>query len=302
MDVIIFGITVHVERVAFEIGNFWTLYWYGILIAIGFCLAAVYGFFNAKRFNIDSDRMVDVVLVTLPIAILCARLYYVIFYEDGFVSFKEFFGIGEGHGFSGLAIYGGVIGAAVVGGIMCKLRKVKILDMFDLASLGFLIGQGVGRWGNFVNQEAFGGLTGSDFWGMQSANTIAECGVGMVHPCFLYESFWCILGFVLLHLLSKKRKFSGQIALAYCVWYGFGRAIIESLRTDSLMIGPFKVSMLLSIALCVGGAVVYFLVERKLKINAVQKTEYTSMFQENETEEETAVETAEEVLEEKAND
>lgn len=283
MDVIIFGISVHVERVAFSLGNFWTFYWYGILIALGFCLAAVYGFFNAKRFNIESDRMVDVVLVTLPLAILCARLYYIIFYEGRLVGFKEFFGIGEGQGFSGLAIYGGIIGAAVIGGIMCKLRKVKILDMFDLGAIGFLIGQGIGRWGNFVNQEAFGGLTGSNFWGMQSANTIAVCGEGMVHPCFLYESVWCLLGFVLMHMLSKKRKFSGQIALAYCSWYGLGRAVIESLRTDSLMMGPFKVSMLVSIIICIGGTITYILLYRRKNSADNSSDEYKPMFEMEDT-------------------
>ncbi len=285
MDVTIFGIDLKVDPVAFTIGDAWTVYWYGIIIAVGFALAIVYGLRNAKRLGINVDKMIDVVLVTTPLAILCARLYYMIFFEKTF-GFKEFFGIGTGAGFSGLAIYGGVIGAAVVGFIMCKIKKVNFLDMFDLAAIGFLIGQGIGRWGNFINQEAFGGPTGSSFWGMTSKNVeraFASLGYdpsALAHPCFLYESIWCLIGVLVLHLVSKKRKFSGQIAVLYCVWYGFGRAIIELLRTDSLMIGPFKVSFLVSITACIAGAVYLYIRLRRPKEEAA----YVPVFAEQEDE------------------
>ena len=286
MEVTIFGIHLNLNPIAFTIpiGNGWKVYWYGILIATGFLLAVIYGLKNAKRFSIDIDRMLDVVLVTTPVAILCARAYYVIFDPNGSISsFSEFFGFGDSSGFAGLAIYGGVIGAALCGAVMCKLRKIKFFDMLDLAALGFLIGQSIGRWGNFINQEAFGSLTGSDFWGMESANTIAVCGKGLVHPCFLYESIWCAIGFVLLHILSKKRHFSGEIALGYAAWYGFGRMFIEMLRTDSLMIGSFRVSVLVSFVLFAVGVSLILVIRKKQK-TAVSETTYTSQFVENEEE------------------
>ena len=283
MEVIIFGIKLTLNPIAFTIplGNkHWDIYWYGIIIALGFSLAVIYGMLNAKRFSINTDRMLDVVLVTVPVAILCARAYYVIFDGVPLDGIGDFFGIGDSSGFSGLAIYGGVIGAFVTGAVMCKLRKVRILDMFDLAAIGFLIGQGVGRWGNFINQEAFGGFTGSSWWGMQSANTIRHMGEeGLVHPCFLYESVWCILGFFLLHYFSKKRKYSGQIVLMYCVWYGFGRAFIELLRTDSLMIGNIRVSSLLSFMLC-GIAVVLLVIFAKRQGKDKKDSDYRGVFEE----------------------
>ncbi|MBQ9354849.1 MAG: prolipoprotein diacylglyceryl transferase [Clostridia bacterium] len=257
-NVTIFGIHLKLKPIAFTIplGSGWDIYWYGIIIATGFLLALIYAYKNAKRFNLELDRILDVVLVTTPVAILCARSYYLIFDGEKLESFSDFFGFGNS-GFSGLAIYGAVIGAFACGLLMCKIRKVKILDMFDLASVGFLIGQGIGRWGNFMNQEAFGGPTGSSWWGMTSENVRADfLSLGydanaLAHPCFLYESIWCIIGFFVLNKFSKNRKFSGQIVLMYGVWYGFGRAIIELLRTDSLMIGRLKVSCLLSVAICI---------------------------------------------------
>lgn len=285
-NVTIFGLELTVDPIAFKLPigeSGWTVYWYGIIIALGFILAVVYGYLRAPKMNIDVDRMLDVVLVATPCAILGARTYYVLFDPNGKISsFSEFFGFG-GSGISGLAIYGGIIGAVVSGVIMAKIRKVKILDLLDLASIAFLIGQGVGRWGNFFNQEAFGGPTGSSFWGMTSENVVREFRAegfdptALAHPCFLYESIWCIGGAVLLHFLSRKRRFSGETALMYCVWYGFVRAIIETMRTDSLMIGNAKVSFLLSILVCVGALAVLFAVNRKKKV-AVKDTTYEWMF------------------------
>lgn len=283
-NVVLFGLEFKLKPVAFSIPlgeNHWDIYWYGIIIATGFLLALIYGLKNAKRFNINVDRMLDVVLVTVPVAILCARAYYVIFDGEKLESFGDFFGFGDSSGFTGLAIYGGVIGAFVTGGLMCLFRKINILDMFDLAAIGFLIGQGVGRWGNFMNQEAYGGFTGSSWWGMQSERTVAEMGEGLVHPCFLYESLWCVAGVILLHYLSKKRKFSGQVVLMYCVWYGFGRAFIELLRTDSLMIGNIKVSALLSFLLCVTAGVLLAVFLNRAG-QQVKDTEYGSLFSDEE--------------------
>lgn len=294
-NVTLFGIKMVLDPVAFTIpiGSGWTVYWYGIIIATGFALAMVYGYLNAKRFNIDVDRMLDVVLVATPLAILGARAYYLIFDGEKMTGgIKEFFGL-DGRGFSGLAIYGGIIGAVIGGVIMSYIRKVKLFDLLDLASIAFLIGQGIGRWGNFINQEAFGKATGSDFFGMTSESVERVLGEGeLAHPCFLYESIWCLGGAVLLHYLSKNRKFSGQTALSYCVWYGFGRGFNEMLRTDSLMIGSLKVSCLLSFAICLGAAVLLFVLLRKKEEKTAEGT-YVEMFKD-----ELAAELAEESEEE----
>ncbi|MCQ2455391.1 MAG: prolipoprotein diacylglyceryl transferase [Clostridia bacterium] len=269
-EVTIFGIHLKLNPIAFTlpIGNGWDIYWYGIIIATGFVLALIFAYKNYKRFNLDIDRVLDVILVTTPISILCARTYYLIFDGEKLESFSDFFGFGNS-GFSGLAIYGAVMGAFVCGLIMCKIRRVKVLDMFDLAALGFLIGQAIGRWGNFVNQEAFGGPTNSSWWGMTSENVRSDFLLNgydpqaLAHPCFLYESVWCIIGFFIINKFSKNRKFSGQVVLMYCVWYGFGRAIIELLRTDSLMIGRLKVSCLLSVVVCIASAVLLYVFLKK---------------------------------------
>lgn len=280
MEVLIFGIKLTVDSIAFTVtlgDRHWDIYWYGVIIATGFLLALIYGMTNVKRFGLDLNRMLDVVLVTTPVAILCARAYYVIFDGVKLESISDFFGFGESSGIAGLAIYGGVIGAFVTGALMCLIRKVNIFDMFDIAAIGFLIGQGVGRWGNFINQEAYGDFTGSSWWGMQSERTISEMGgEGLVHPCFLYESLWCIAGFFVLHHFSKKRKFSGQIVLMYGVWYGFGRAFIELLRTDSLMLGNIRVSSLLSFVLCITSAVLLTVLSRKAKVD--DSKEYAEIF------------------------
>lgn len=282
-SVTIFGIHLKLSPIAFSIPigkGHWDIYWYGIIIAAGFLLALIYGLKNAGRYNLNPDRMLDVILVATPIAILSARAYYVIFDGEKLNGIGDFFGFGTSSGFAGLAIYGGVIGAFVSGAVMCKIRKVNILDMFDVAAAGFLIGQGIGRWGNFVNQEAYGAFTGSSFWGMQSEKTISEMGEGLVHPCFLYESIWCIAGFFILNHFSKKRRFSGEISLMYCVWYGFGRGFIELLRTDSLMIGNLKVSCLLSFAVCIAGLATLLVLRRRFAENSVS-AEYNAIFSEN---------------------
>ena len=282
-DVTIFGIHLTLSPVAFSIPigkGHWDIYWYGIIIATGFLLALIYGLKNSGRFGLNHDRMLDVILVATPVAILSARTYYVIFDGEPLDGIGDFFGFGDSSGFAGLAIYGGVIGAFVSGAVMCKIRKVKILDMFDVAAVGFLIGQGIGRWGNFVNQEAYGSFTGSSWWGMESAKTVSEMGEGLVHPCFLYESIWCIAGFFILNHFTKNRKFSGEISLMYCIWYGFGRGIIELLRTDSLMLGNIRVSCLLSFTICLAGIIMLTVFYRKSEQNAAPES-YEAVFADN---------------------
>lgn len=287
-EVTLFGIHLTLNPVAITIplgSSEWKVYWYGILIALGFLAALLYGLRNARRFDIDPDRLLDVILITTPLAILCARIYYLIFDGVKLQSFKEFFGFGNSSGFAGLAIYGGVLGALVIGGLLCLWRKIPLFAAFDLTAVGFLIGQSVGRWGNFMNQEAYGTFTGSTFWGMESNRTIAEMGPGLVHPCFLYESLWCLGGFFLLHFLSKRKKFHGQLVLTYGVWYGCGRAVIELLRTDSLMLGNIRVSCLLSVLAALGCATALFVLLRRQKDTALNE-QYEAVFAEQTAQEE----------------
>lgn len=289
---IIFGIKYKIDPVAFTlpIGDGWDIYWYGIMIGLGFLAALIYAYLTAKRYEIDIDRMLDVALITTPLAILCARLYYVIFDGVKLQSFGEFFGFGNGHGFSGLAIYGGVIGAFLFGGLACKLRRVNILDMFDLAATCFILAQGIGRWGNFFNQEAYGAFTGSSWWGMASNRTVLEMGgTGLVHPCFLYEFIWCILGFIIIDRIGRNRKFKGQLVLSYGIWYGFGRGFIELLRTDSLYIGSIRVSALLSFTVAAAFGVIMFLIFKKQKV-ATTNNEYSNLFDYDNADQETKTE------------
>ena len=251
----------------FEIFGF-KIYWYAIIIACGLLLAVIYALRHAAEYKLDADRMMDVALVTIPIAFLGARLYYVLFSGklDWYAAdLMRILNIRDG----GLGIYGGIITAFVVGTLVCKVRKVNILSMFDIASMGFLIGQSLGRWGNFFNQEAFGGNTDL-IWGM-TGDVIrsGKNGSGYitdlpVHPTFLYESLWCLLGFILLHLWFKTAyRFKGQIFCGYAVWYGFGRFFIESLRTDSLMTGSMPISQLVAVIAVIGGSLLYLFLRRR---------------------------------------
>ncbi len=249
-------------------GAEFSIKFYGVLIALGFLLAVLYAFRRAPKFGLDTDRMLDVVLVSTLLAFIGARLYYVLFSEDRAAYFANPVTILQVWN-GGLGIYGGIIVAFLSGLVMCKLRKVNVGAMFDIAALGFLIGQGIGRWGNFFNQEAFGGNTTLP-WGMtgdiiQSGMHINSDVAGFdpslpVHPTFLYESLWCLLGFVLLHIMSKKfYKFKGQIFSSYIIWYGFGRFFIEGLRTDSLYLGSMRVSQLVAVIAVLGGIGLLFL-------------------------------------------
>ena len=227
------------------------IYLYAIVIATGLILAVVYGMRRSRKFGLTQDDIIDGVLWIVPFSILCARLYYCIFswdsYKDDLLSVLY---IWEG----GLAIYGGVIGAAVGVAVYAKVKKLSLPAVLDLVSLGFLIGQSIGRWGNFFNREAFGAESES-FLRMGLFNP-ATGVYAYHHPTFLYESVWNAAGFVLLHFLSKKRKYDGQIALGYVAWYGLGRTFIEGLRTDSLYWGPFRVSQLLAAVSCIAAAAV----------------------------------------------
>ncbi|MBQ8569558.1 MAG: prolipoprotein diacylglyceryl transferase [Oscillospiraceae bacterium] len=241
---------------AFRIGEL-SIKWYGLIIAVGLMLAAVYCFSRMKDFGLDGDRVIDAAFVGLVGAIICGRAYYIMFNLEHYKDIKDIVNLRKG----GMAIYGALIGAVIFGCIVARLRKVRIKPLLDIASMGFLIGQGIGRWGNFFNHEAFGTNTSLP-WGMSSgriqdyilrnADSIYE-KTGLVvdpyvpvHPCFLYESLWCLAGIIILHFYYKKRKYDGEVFLMYVCWYGFERMIVEGLRTDSLYIGNIRVSQMLA--------------------------------------------------------
>lgn len=267
------GIDVNINSDAFTIFGM-TIKWYGIIIALGIVLAMIYGFSRMKKFGLDADKAIDCIFAGMIGGIIGARLYFVIMdWENYSGNLKSIFNIRNG----GLAIYGGIIGAVLAAALVAKWRKVKFLPLLDIAGMGFLIGQGVGRWGNFTNHEAFGYNTDSIF-GMSSGR-IQEQIVSMtsfldptdtsknadvlaglpVHPCFLYESIWCLIGFGLLAWFSKRRKYDGQLFIMYAGWYGLGRFFIEGLRTDSLMVGNLRVSQVLA-AICVIASVALLIV------------------------------------------
>ena len=247
------GLDFTISPIAFSVGSY-PIYWYGIIIASGLLLAVLYAWRSAPRFNVDFNKLVNCILVGIVTGIVGARLYFCFFQWDYYSKNPiEILYINNG----GLAIYGGIIGALAGGLTVAKIQKMKIMPILDIAMMGFLLGQGIGRWGNFMNQEAFGTPTNLP-WRMVSEGTDM---VG-VHPCFLYESLWCLLGFVLLHFYGKyKQRYSGQIFFSYLVWYGFERMFVEGLRTDSLYL-PFqifgmdiRVSQVLSFAIFVTGLV-----------------------------------------------
>ena len=227
------------------------IYFYGIIIALGLMLAVWYGMRRQKEFGLRGDELLDGVLWVVPFAFVCARLYYCAFqWEHYSANPISILYVWNG----GLAIYGGVIGAALGIIVYCKCKKLSLGSVLDLVALGFLIGQAIGRWGNFMNREAFGAPTDA-FIRMGLFNTVTE-SFEYYHPTFLYESLWNAVGFVALHFLSKKRQYDGQIALGYVAWYGLGRAMIEGLRMDSLYWGPFRVSQLLAAVSCVAAVAV----------------------------------------------
>ena len=250
------GLSFNPSRIAFSIGSK-PIYWYGIIIAAGFLLAVYYAMKRADQFGLTQDNIIDMLICAVPLAIIGARAYYCIFswglYKDDPIRVLY---IWEG----GLAIYGGVIGAVIGLFIYTKVKKVKTSAMLDIGGLGLLIGQSIGRWGNFMNREAFGAETTSFLrMGLTDANGVTI----YVHPTFLYESVWNVLGLLILHFYSKRRKFDGQIFLMYLGWYGLGRMFIEGLRTDSLYVGSsnLRVSQLLA-GICFLGVVIFLVYDK----------------------------------------
>lgn len=238
------------------------IYWYGVLIAVGIVLACVYAFHRMEKdFGLSKDRAFDVIFAATIGGFIGARIYFCVFTSLDPTSGKKydfvttFTEIRDG----GIAIYGGIIAAVLVGFLFCKLRKVHFTTMLDVAALGFLIGQAIGRWGNFVNQEAYGADCAADWPFAMKGSLITSQGItGVVHPCFLYESVWCLLGFIFLHIYSKKlRTFDGEVFLLYVAWYGLERFFVEGLRTDSLMAGDFRISQIVAAVSCIAALIVF---------------------------------------------
>ena len=272
------GLSFPLNRVAFSIGGI-NIYWYGVCIAVGMCLALVFAFRHGVEFGVDADAMVDVILIGVVMGILCARLYYVAMAPYNYDSLWEVLAIRDG----GLAIYGGIIGGAITLLVVAKRKKIPAPVLLDVAGMGVIIGQLMGRWGNFMNREAHGAVTDTFLkMGLQDASGV----VTYYHPTFLYESVWNLIGFIGVHFFSKKRKFDGEVFLAYVAWYGLGRVLIEGLRTDSLYLFHWtlfgqriRVSQALSLVMvlvCAGILVYQFKVKKadgsNLFVKRVQQT------------------------------
>ena len=281
---------------SFSIGPL-NIHFYGVIIALGMLLAVVYAMKRTKQFGLKQDDILDGVLWIVPFAFICARIYYCAFEWDSYRSNPiSVLYIWQG----GIAIYGGVIGTVIGLLVFCKCKKLSLGAVLDIVALGFLIGQSIGRWGNFMNREAFGAQTDSflrmGLYLTENGNYSSE--MLYYHPTFLYESLWNAVGFVALHFLSKRRQYDGQIALGYVAWYGLGRALIEGLRTDSLYIFKqtlgevLRVSQLLAVASCVAAVAVLVWQafrphsKEKLFVNRVAAAEAAALEQEEAQEEE----------------
>ncbi len=280
------GLEFTLDRVAFTIPVLGRpVYWYGVIITGGLILAVYLCSRWGRRFGISEDNIIDMMLFAVPAALVAIRVYYVVFnldiYRrvDGSLNWGAIFNYSDG----GLAIYGAIISSAIVLWLFCRKKKLSFLAYADLGVHGLFIGQLIGRWGNFMNAEAYGGATALP-WRMCGPSIAAEMlqkgyvdqagyesilsGALGVHPTFFYESAWNFAGLIMVYLIGKKRKFDGECFLFYFFWYGLGRAWIEGLRTDSLYLfgwelfgAPIRVSQLLAAATCLiaGGALAWML-------------------------------------------
>jgi phosphatidylglycerol:prolipoprotein diacylglycerol transferase len=254
-------ISLNISPVAFHIGNK-SVYWYALIILTGFLLGMLFVMKTAPKRGVKKDNIWDIALYGLVSGIIGARIYYVIFALDEFHSFWEIFEIWNG----GLAIYGGIIAAAIVSFIYCRIKKLNTANVFDVCAPGLLIGQAIGRFGNFVNAEVYGGET-SNIFGM-SIN-----GAAPVHPLFLYESAWNVLGLILLVLLRDKKKKDGQVFCFYIFWYSLGRLFLEGMRNPSYILyvipNILGISQLVAAILMVASAsvFVYLHLKSKKKLN-----------------------------------
>ena len=240
------------NKVAFAIGSI-QVRWYGIIMVTGIILAFLYAYYRSKQEGVSFDDLLDYAIFAVLCGIVGARLYYVITSRQKY-SFGEIFAIWNG----GIAIYGAIIGGAAALLGVSLYKKIKWQKSFDMVCPGVMIGQIVGRWGNFFNGEAYGESPAADsflyFARMELRHENWSTSY-ICQPTFLYESLWNLIGFLIINVLYKKKKFDGQVFLMYITWYGFGRMLIEGLRTDSLMVGTFRISQVVAFLCFVIGSI-----------------------------------------------
>lgn len=232
------------------------VYWYGVIIGSAIILAVLLCTYLGKKQGISSDWILDIVLIGTPTAVIFARIYYCVFSWEKYADepWKVFY-IWEG----GIAIYGAIIGAVLAAYIYCRVKKLDWRKIFDVCIVGVILGQAIGRWGNFVNREAFGTETTLP-WRME-LHSIGGT-VMFVHPTFLYESLWNILGTLLLIWVNKHKTKDGEAFFMYFVWYGIGRFFVEGLRTDSLYWGPFRFSQVFAVLTAILGLVALVILKK----------------------------------------
>ena len=257
-----------VDRVAFSIGKI-DIAWYALIITLGIIAAGLYTMWRANQVRITVDDIIDFLLIVVPSGIIGARLYYVLTTLDEYDSFLEVINIRNG----GLAIYGGILAGALAVFLVARFKKIPFLTIADCCTPGIILAQSIGRWGNFMNGEAFGYQT--DLFirmGLYNDITVEKFDTSemvFVHPTFLYESLWNLVGFILINLFYKHRKYDGQVFMMVFGWYGLGRLWIEGLRTDSLMIfgDTVRVSQLLAILIFIASAsaLIYFFIKKPNK-------------------------------------
>ncbi|GIM32009.1 prolipoprotein diacylglyceryl transferase [Paraclostridium bifermentans] len=241
------------DRIAFTIFGI-DVMWYGILMATGMILGTLIALKEAKRVGIKEDDILDLAIIAIPVGLISARLYYVIFNWEYYSNNpSQIFNFRGG----GMAIHGALIGGILAGYVFSRYKKINFLKLADTVILGMPLAQAIGRWGNFINKEAHGGPTNLP-WG------IMVDGV-KVHPTFLYESIWDFGIFIFLCIFRKKKSYEGQIIVLYAILYSLGRFFIEGLRTDSLMIGPLRMAQVISLAGVIGGIIVHLYLSKKNK-------------------------------------
>lgn len=240
--VILFGIELNINKIAFEMLGI-PIHWYAILIVCSIAIALILSKKNDGKYGIKHSDIIDLSIILIPISFICARLYYILFNLKSYHNIAQILNIKDG----GLAIYGGIIGGVITAYFFCKKKNINLLDMLDYLAPFLVLSQSIGRWGNFINVEAYGVETNVPWkMGIKNIN-----GITYVHPTFLYESICTLSIFIILTKMSKNRKYSGQITIYYIIMYSFIRAIIENLRIDSLMFYNLRISQILSIILFV---------------------------------------------------
>ena len=260
------------------IGSGIEIRWYGLLIVTGIILAFIYCAYRAKQEGIIFDDLLDIAIFTIIFAVVGARAYYVLTTLDQYDSFLDMIAIWNG----GIAIYGAIIGGAITIFAVCRFKKISTIKMLDATAPAVMIGQIIGRWGNFCNGEAFGRVIEEESWlyfarmGLSSYHTGYQ--MQYVHPTFLYESLWNLAGFILINALYKKKKFDGQIVLMYLTWYGFGRMLIEGLRTDSLYVGIFRISQVVGFFCFILGAIALTVFLIKARRKELDSEEYAPAY------------------------